>query len=111
MVTVSGLIRIIPDPNKQADKIIILPILVNDLKRNMSSYVADRIVQPMLEHRINVLGAVKLVLGSPLRKLSRRNSKVFDLITCALTRFHCIVDVLDPIIDPDVVADGNPHCS
>ena len=77
------------------------------INENMSSYVADRIVRMMLEHRINVLGARVLVLGLAFKENCPdiRNSKVFDLITC-LNSFHCIVDVLDPIIDPDVVADG-----
>jgi len=82
---------------------------IND---NMGSHIASRVLQLMAKQAINMVGARVLVLGFAFKENCPdvRNTKVIDVIA-GLREYHLEVDVYDPWVDADAVAqayDLNP---
>ncbi len=75
---------------------------IND---EMPLHVASRAIQMLAEKGISALGAHILVMGVTFKENVKdiRNSKVFDLIR-ELRNYGASVDVMDPIADPEEVA-------
>ena len=72
---------------------------IND---GMGQYVADRVARAMMKRGFPVVGSRILVLGLTFKENCPdiRNSKVVDVIN-ALRDYNAIVDVHDPLADPD----------
>lgn len=68
----------------------------------MGQYVADRVARAMMKRGFPVVGSRILVLGLTFKENCPdiRNSKVVDVIN-ALRDYNAIVDVHDPLADPD----------
>jgi UDP-N-acetyl-D-galactosamine dehydrogenase len=72
---------------------------IND---QMSNFVAEKIVEKMIESNVKVNGAKVLVMGLTFKEnvTDLRNSKVADLIN-RLKEYHINVKVTDSIADPE----------
>lgn len=71
---------------------------IND---SMGQHVADRLVQLMLQQRLEVLNSRVLVLGFTFKENCPdvRNTKVVDIVR-ALQQYHVAVTIHDPLADP-----------
>lgn len=71
---------------------------IND---GMGAYVASQMVKAMIAKRIQVDGARVLVMGLTFKENcpDLRNTRVVDVIA-ELESYGCVVDVLDPWVDP-----------
>jgi UDP-N-acetyl-D-galactosamine dehydrogenase len=72
------------------------------LNDDMGKYIAEQVVRLMMDHKIQVSGSRVLVMGLTFKENcpDLRNSRVIDIIT-TLEKYNVLVDVHDPMVDPD----------
>jgi UDP-N-acetyl-D-galactosamine dehydrogenase len=70
----------------------------------MGRYFARELIKKMIHHKLSIMGGRVLVLGITFKENvpDIRNSRVEDIIS-ELKEFGIIVDVWDPVADPDEV--------
>ena len=75
------------------------------LNNSMGFHVADQVSHLMTKKRIHIIGANVLIMGLTFKENcpDLRNTRVVDLVE-AFERFHCNVDVYDPLADRDEAA-------